>query len=41
VWATTSTFGEVTFTEGGTPVKYLGASDIALIIRDAVEQPAS
>ena len=41
VWVTTSTFGQVEFIEGSTPVKYPGASDIALTVRDAVEVPAS
>ncbi len=41
VWVTTSTFGQVEFVVGSTPVKYLGASDIALTVRDAVEVPAS
>jgi hypothetical protein len=41
VWVTTSTFGQVEFVVGTTPVKYLGASDIALTVRDAVELPVS
>ena len=41
VWVTTSTFGQVKFIEGSTPVKYPGASDIALTVRNAVEVPAS
>jgi hypothetical protein len=39
VWVTSSTFGQVEFIEGSTPVKYLGASDTALIIRNTVEVP--
>ena len=39
VWVTTSTFGQLQFIIGETPVKYQGASDIALIIRKAVEVP--
>ena len=41
VWVTTSTFGQVEFIEGSTPVKYQGASNIALTVRNAVEVPAS
>ena len=41
LWVTTSTFGQVEFIEGETPVKYQGASDIAQTIRQAVEVPAS
>jgi hypothetical protein len=41
VWVTDSTFGQVKFIEGSTLVKYLGASNVALIIRNAVEVPAS
>ena len=41
LWVTTSTFGQVEFIEGETPVKYLGASEIAQTIRQAVEVPAS
>ena len=41
VWATTTTFGQVEFLVGGTPTKYLGASDVALTIRDAVEIPVT
>jgi hypothetical protein len=41
VWVTNSTFGQVTFIVGSTPAKYFGASDIALLVRDAVEVPAS
>ena len=41
LWVTNTTFGQVEFVVGQTPVKYKGASDIALIIRDAVEIPAS
>ena len=33
--------GTAAFVVGGTPVKYNGASDIALTVRDAVEVPAS
>ena len=40
VWVTDSTFGQVKFIEGSTLVKYLGASNVALIIRNAVEVPA-
>ena len=40
-WVTKSTFGMLEFAVGGTPVKYNGASDIALTVRDAVEVPAS
>jgi hypothetical protein len=40
-WVTRSTFGMVDFVVGGTPVKYKGASNIALTVRDAVEVPAS
>ncbi len=40
-WVTKSTFGQVDFVEGETPVKYQGASNIALTIRQAVEVPAS
>jgi len=40
-WVTKSTFGMLEFVVGGTPVKYNGASDIALTVRDAVEVPAS
>ena len=32
LWVTTSTFGQVEFIEGETPVKYLGASEIAQTI---------
>ena len=41
LWVTTSTFGQVEFIDGETPVKYQGASEIALTIRQAVEVPAS
>ncbi len=41
LWVTTSTFGQVEFIEGETPVKYQGASEIAQTIRQAVEVPAS
>jgi hypothetical protein len=45
VWATASTWGQIEFIEGTagtpTPIKYPGASAIALTIRDAVEVPAS
>ena len=41
LWVTTSTFGQVEFIEGETPVKYQGASNIAQTIRQAVEVPAS
>jgi hypothetical protein len=39
VWVTNSTFGQVEFIEGSTPVKYKGASNVALTVRDAVEVP--
>jgi hypothetical protein len=39
-WVTKSTFGMLDFVKGGTPVKYQGASNIALTVRDAVEVPA-
>ena len=41
VWVTNSTFGQVEFIEGSTPVKYKGASNVALTVRDAVEVPVS
>jgi hypothetical protein len=41
VWVTNSTFGQVEFIQGTTPVKYKGAANIALTVRDAVEVPAS
>jgi hypothetical protein len=41
VWVTKSTFGMLEFVVGGTPVKYPGASSIALVVRDAVEVSAS
>ena len=41
LWVTTSTFGQVEFIKGETPVKYQGASGIAQTIRQAVEVPAS
>jgi hypothetical protein len=41
VWVTTSTFGQVQFTEGSTFVKQQGAADIALTVRQAVEVSAS
>ena len=41
VWVTNSTFGQVEFIEGTAPVRYLGASSVALTIRDAVEVSAS
>jgi hypothetical protein len=41
VWVTNSTFGQVEFIEGTTPVKYKGASNVALTVRDAVEAPVS
>jgi len=40
-WVTKSTFGMVEFVAGGTPVRYNGASHIALTVRDAVEMPVS
>ncbi|HLK73481.1 MAG TPA: hypothetical protein VKU77_07545 [Streptosporangiaceae bacterium] len=39
VWVTSTTFGIVEFIKGTTPVKQLGAANIALTIRDAVEVP--
>ena len=39
VWVTGTTFGAMEFIEGSTPVKYLGASNVALIVRNAVEVP--
>jgi hypothetical protein len=41
VWVTNTTFGQVEFVEGSKPVKYQGAANIALTIRDAVEVPVS
>jgi len=41
LWVTPSTFGQVEFTVGEKPVKYQGASKIALTIRNAVEVSAS
>jgi hypothetical protein len=41
VWVTNSTFGQVEFIGGTTPVKYKGASNVALTVRDAVEVPVS
>ena len=40
LWVTTSTFGEVEFIDGETPVKYSGAPNVAAEIRQAVEVPA-
>jgi hypothetical protein len=40
VWVTTSTFGQVEFIVGQSPVKYPSASKLALEVRDAVEVPA-
>ena len=40
LWVTPSTFGQVQYIEGSTPVKYKGASGIAADIRQAVEVPA-
>ena len=40
-WVTKTTFGMLDFVIGGKPVKYNGASNIALTVRDAVEVPAS
>jgi len=37
VWATKSTFGQVEFIADGIPVKYPGASKLALEVRGAVE----
>jgi hypothetical protein len=37
LWVTDSTFGEVEFIVGSVPVKYQGAANIALTIRQAVE----
>jgi hypothetical protein len=41
LWVTPHTFGQVEFIEDQVPVKYQGASAIALEIRDAVEVPAT
>lgn len=41
VWVTPNTFGQVEFIEDQVPVKYPGASAIALEIRNAVEVPAT
>ncbi len=41
VWATKTTFGQVEFVAGQVPVKYPGASKLALEVRNAVEVPAS
>jgi hypothetical protein len=41
VWVTKSTFGMVEFIKGEVPVKYPGASDLALQVRNAVEVHAS
>ena len=41
LWVTPYTFGQVEFIEDQVPVKYQGASAIALEIRDAVEVPAT
>ena len=41
VWVTNSTFGQVEFVVGSTAAKYDGASSIALVVRKAVEVPAS
>ena len=41
LWVTNTTFGQVEFIKGSTPVKYQGASTIALVIRNAVEVRAS
>jgi hypothetical protein len=41
LWVTNTTFGQVEFTVGQTPIKYPGASSIALAVREAVEVPAS
>jgi len=40
VWVTKTTFGEVEFLNGQEPVKYPGAADLALQVRNAVEVPA-
>ena len=40
LWVTTSTFGEVEYIDGETPVKYSAASNVAAEIRQAVEVPA-
>ena len=37
VWVTKTTFGEVEFLKGEVPVKYPGASKLALQVRNAVE----
>ena len=39
VWVTNTTFGQVEFLAGQTTVKYAGAPDIALTVRQAVETP--
>ena len=41
LWVTPHTFGQVEFIEDQVPVKYQGASAIALEIRDAVEVPST
>ena len=41
LWVTNTTFGQVEFIKGSTPIKYQGAANIALTIRDAVEVPVS
>jgi hypothetical protein len=40
VWVTKTTFGEVEFLNGQVPVKYPGASNLALQVRNAVEVKA-
>ena len=39
VWVTKTTFGQVEFLQGQVPVKYPGASKLALAVRNAVEVP--
>ena len=41
VWVTKTTFGQVDFLAGATPVKYQGAAELALEVRAAVEGRAS
>ena len=41
VWVTKTTFGEVEFLNGQQPVKYPGASNLALQVRNAVEVQAA
>ena len=41
VWVTKTTFGQVEYTSGATPVKYPGASTLALQVRNSVEVRSS